>query len=152
MTYEELLAKADNENIIVKEKPLSDYDGRIMGKRIAIRKDIETSVEKSCVLAEELGHYYTTYGDIREQSNIISRKQERRARLYSYDLQIGLSGLIRAYEAGCYNLEEMADFLEVTEKFLFEALQCYREKYGMCKSIDDYIIYFEPYFRIMKAD
>ncbi len=152
MTYEELLAIADNENIIVKEKSLSDHDGRIMGKRIAIRRDIETSLEKSCVLAEELGHYYTTYGDIREQSDILNRKQERRARLYAYDLQIGLSGLIKAYEAGCCSLDEMADFLEVTEKFLFEALQCYREKYGIYKSHNNYIIYFEPCFRIIRIN
>ena len=150
MTYEELLAAADNENIIIKEKPLSDYDGRISGNRIAIRKDIETSIEKSCVLAEELGHYYTTCGDILNQSDTMNRKQEYQARLYGYNIKIGLEGLIRAHEAGCTTFCEIAEYLDVTEKYLTEALQCYAGKYGIGKSVDNYIIYFEPNFFIMK--
>ena len=57
MTYEELLQHADSEQIIVKEKPLKNFDGLAFSNKIAIRKDIKTSKEKSCVLAEELGHY-----------------------------------------------------------------------------------------------
>lgn len=82
----------------------------LKGKRIAIRKDIETQAEKSCVLAEELGHHYTSSGDILDQDNIMKQKQEYRARLYGYNLKIGLTGLIRAYEAGCRNLYEMGRF------------------------------------------
>lgn len=39
MTYDELLATANEKGIIVKEKGLSGNDGRIMENRIAIRKD-----------------------------------------------------------------------------------------------------------------
>lgn len=81
------------------------------GKRIAIRKDIKTTTEKSCVLAEELGHYYTSSGDILDQTDTMNRKQEYRARLYGYNLKIGLMGIIQAYEHSCRNLYEMAEFL-----------------------------------------
>ena len=35
---------------------------------IAISTDMKTDAEKACVLAEELGHHYTTYGNILDQS------------------------------------------------------------------------------------
>ena len=104
MNYEQLLTAADQEGLLVKEQPLTEHDGLIRGSRIAIRKDIETQAEKSCVLAEEIGHYRTSSGNILDQNKVESRKQEYRARLYGYNLKIGLAGLIRAYEAGCGNL------------------------------------------------
>lgn len=149
MTYEQLLTVADQNGLLVKEKALNDHDGLIKGNRIAIRKDIETQKEKSCVLAEEIGHDRTSYGDILDQDNIMKQKQEYRARLYGYNLKIGLTGLIRAYEAGCRNLYEMAEFLDATEEYLREAIRCYRSKYGVCAAIDNYVIYFEP-FAVMR--
>ena len=145
MNYEQLLTAADQEGLAVKEHPLTDHDGLLRGNRIAIRKDIETQAEKSCVLAEELGHYYTSSGNILDQTDIINRKQEYRARFYGYNLKIGLTGLIRAYEAGCRNFFEMAEFLDATEEYLKEAIQCYKSKYGICAVVDNYIIYFEPF-------
>lgn len=144
MNYEQLLTAADQEGLLVKEHPLTGHDGLIRGSRIAIRKDIETQAEKSCVLAEEIGHYRTSSGNILDQNKVESRKQEYRARLYGYNLKIGLAGLIRAYEAGCGNLYEMAEYLDATEEYLEEAIDCYKSKYGLCTSIDNYIIYFEP--------
>ena len=60
LTYEQLLDSADQEGLAVKEQPLSTHDGLIRGTRIAIRKDIPTQAKKACVLAEELGHHYTS--------------------------------------------------------------------------------------------
>lgn len=144
MTYEVLLNAADQAGLTVKEKPLSESDGLIKGNRIAIRKDIPTQAEKSCVLAEELGHYFTSAGNILDQTDIVNRKQEYRARLYGYNLQIGLRGIISAHTAGCRNLYEMADYLDVTEEYLKEALDCYQSKYGEYVKVDNYMIYFIP--------
>ncbi len=144
MNYEQLLTAADQEGLLVKEQPLTEHDGLIRGSHIAIRKDIETQAEKSCVLAEEIGHYRTSSGNILDQNKEESRKQEYRARLYGYNLKIGLTGLISAYEAGCGNLCEMAEYLDATEEYLKEAIDCYKSKYGLCTSIDNHIIYFEP--------
>ena len=145
MNYEQLLAAADQEGLLIKEQPLTGHDGLIRGSRIAIRKDIKTQVEKSCVLAEEIGHYRTSFGNILDQSKVESRKQEYRARLYGYNLKIGLAGLIRAYEARCRDRYEMAEYLDVTEEYLEEAIDCYKSKYGLYASVDNYIIYFEPF-------
>lgn len=145
MNYEQLLTAADQEGLLVKEQPLTEHDGLIRGSRIAIRKDIETQAEKSCVLAEEIGHYRTSSGNILDQNKVESRKQEYRARLYGYNLKIGLAGLIRAYEARCRDRYEMAEYLDVTEEYLEEAIDCYKAKYGLYASVDNYIIYFEPF-------
>lgn len=139
MTYEELLIDSDRANLIVKEKDIPGYGGRIFKNRIAIHKGLPTSIEKSCVLAEELGHHYTTYGDILDQSEVSNRKQELRARAWGYNKLIGLMGLIKAYEHGCRNRYEIAEYLEVTEEYLEECLECYRSKYGICQVVDNYI-------------
>lgn len=152
MDYEALLSEADQEGIIVKEKSLQSCDGRINGKRIAIRHDMDTTKEKACVLAEELGHHHTSVGCILDQTDIRNRKQERQARLWAYNKQIGLRGLIRAYEHGCRSRHEIAEFLEVTEEFLQNAIDCYRDKYGICASVDDYYIMFIPNLMVGKID
>lgn len=144
MTYEELLSQASSENLLVKEVPLLGSDGRIYNNRIAIRKDIPTLKQKSCVLAEELGHYYTGVGNILEQNSINNIKQERYGRIWAYNHQIGLMGILQSYLANCRTLYDMAEYLEVTEEFLIDALQYYKSKYGVCTEIDNYIIYFEP--------
>lgn len=149
-SYEILLSEASENGLIVKEKPLKYNNGRIKGSRVAIRQDLSTSVEKACVLAEELGHHYTTYGNILDQSNTSNRKQELRARAWAYNKQIGLLGLIRAYEHGCRNRFEIAEYLEVTEEVLEECLVFYRNKYGKRTNVDNYVVYFIPNLVIMK--
>lgn len=150
MTYEELLTESDSMNLIVKEKDIPGYGGRICNNRIAIHKGLSSQSEKACVLAEELGHYHTTYGNILDESDISNRKQELRARAWGYDKQIGLLGLIKAYEHGCKNLYEISEYLDVPEKYLNECLVYYQSKYGMCKSIDNYVIYFIPNLIVFK--
>lgn len=149
MEYEALLKEYDATELIIKEKDLQGSNGRIRGNRIAIKKDISLR-QKACALAEELGHYHTTVGDILDQTDVSNRKQERTARLWAYNKQIGLSGLVHCFEARCQNTHEMADHLGVTEAFLQDALECYRQKYGICTSYQQYTIYFEPKLAICK--
>lgn len=152
-TYEELKQQACEDGI-----DIIDYDfnsknikGLYCNNTIAINKAIPTQAEKSCILAEELGHHYTTVGNILDQTEVSNRKQEYRARLYGYNLKIGLIGIVHAYEAGCQNLYEMAEYLDVTEEYLREALDCYHSINGICATVDNYIIFFEPAFTVMKA-
>ena len=150
MNYETLLDEAVNNGLIVKEKPLKSSDGRIKGNKIAIRQDIKTTVEKTCVLAEELGHHYTSVGKIIDMSDFQNRKQERQARVWGYNKLIGLTGIVNAYKRGCQDIHEMAEFLDVTEEYLKEAIDCYRDKYGVCTTIDNYTVFFIPYLTVME--
>ena len=152
MTYDELLYEADSTGIIVKEKNIPGYGGRIYGNRIAIHDRLETTTEKACVLAEELGHYHTTVGDITNLSDSQNRKQERQARLWAYNKLIGLSGIIEAFEHGCQSRYEMAEYLEVTEEFLEECVACYHNKYGVGTTLDNYYIMFIPNLNVGRID
>lgn len=151
MKYETLLDEAHQEGLIVKEKPLKYNDGRIKGKRIAIRNSINTSAEKTCILAEELGHYETTVGDILDQRIAENRKQEFQARMYAYNKLIGLQGIIDCYEYGCNNVHEMAEYLEVTERFVVDALEAYEKKYGIQVKSGNYVIRFYPCLSVIKV-
>lgn len=150
MSYEELQIEYDCLNI--KEMDLSEVNGLkglYIDGNIAIQ-DGMTSAESGCTLAEEIGHHETSAGNILDMADVLSRKQERRARLWAYNKQIGLLGLVRAFEHGCHGHSEVAEFLEVTEDFLKEAMECYRCKYGYCTEIDDYTIFFEPKLAVMR--
>ncbi len=146
MTYDNLLDEADKENIYVIEnaKFQSKASGLINNDVIGINKNVRSSTQRTCILAEELGHYYTSSGNILDQSSAANRKQERTARVWAYNRLIGLSGIVDSYKAGCRNLYEIAEHLEVTEIFLSDALACYKEKYGLYAQVDNYVIYFEP--------
>ena len=151
-SYEILLAEASDLGLIVKEKPLKYNNGRIKGNKVAIRQDIETTVQKTCVLAEELGHHCTSVGDILDQTNVQNRKQEFRARMWAYNEMVGLMGIVRAFHHGCRSTYEVAEYLEVTEEFLNDALNAYRDKYGVYTTVDNYIIYFIPCLTVFKKE
>lgn len=150
MTYEELqdVACKDGIDVIERRFKSNNIKGLYCNGTVALNEDM-TQVEKSCVLAEEIGHHCTSSGDILDQTDIMNRKQEYRARFYGYNLKIGLTGLIRGYEEGCQNLYEMAECLDVTEEYLQAAIDCYHAKYGQYTAVDNYMINFEP-FAVMK--
>lgn len=150
-TYEKLQDEACEDGIDVIDYTF--HSDRIKGLyskgTVAIRKDMNTT-EKTCVLAEELGHYYTTVGNILDMNVPANRKQERQARLHGYNRLIGLIGLADAYEHGCQNRYEIAEYLEITEEYLEDCIECYRGKYGICTAVDNYIIYFIPHLAVIE--
>lgn len=149
MSYEELLIEADKRGLTVKELDLRSADGRCSGKRIAIRRDIPTLKQKADVLAEEMGHYFTSTGRIVEQNTVEDVKQERKARLWGYDKRIGLFGLIEAFNAHCETMHDVAEYLDVSEESLSAAIEYYRQIYGTKVMYDNkYLIQFEPYLQI----
>ena len=95
-SFERLLEHTDAEHIRVLEKQFkSNAKGLIKGNKIAIRQDIPT-VEKASVLAEELGHYYTTVGNILNQKVTGNRKQRHKVRPSAYNKLTGVSRLVGA--------------------------------------------------------
>ena len=151
--YEKLLDLAEKDGITVTENfDLSQtrLKGLYCNGVIAINQKIKTNTEKTGILAEELGHHYTTFGDILNQKSVENRKQELKARAWAYNKLIGLIGIVSSYKASCRNIYEIAEYLEVSEEFLLEALECYRRKYGRCTKLDNYIIYFEPCLEVME--
>lgn len=145
MTYEELLIKSDDDGLIVKEKNIPGYGGRIWKNRIAVHDGLKTSSEKACVLAEELGHFHTTVGDINGRTDHDAVRQEHIARAYAFEMQIGVSGLVRAYQHGCRTYYDVAEYLDVPQAFLQDAMVYFRMKYGdSVQEVDGHSVRFLP--------
>lgn len=149
MSYNKLLIEADKQNIIVKEINFKEHDGLCVGNVILIKESLSEK-EKKCVLAEELGHFHKTVGNITDQTNMDNRKQELIARKWGYEKLVGLVDLINAYNSGIKNRFELAEFLDVTDDFLNDSIEYYKSKYGTHYEINNYTIYFEPSFGILK--
>ena len=151
-TYERLEDEAckNGMNVITRNFRSPRIKGLYIDGVIGLNNNMQTSAEKICTLSEEMGHHFTSYGNILDLSDAENRKQEFRARMWAYNKQIGLIRIVDAYKHGCHNMYEMAEYLDVTEEFLKDALQQYRNKYGVCKAIDNYIIFFEPHLAVME--
>lgn len=145
MLYETLLDEAEEQGIFTYEDILKPRIKGLYGDNvICINKTIETNTEKACVLAEEIGHYHTSTGDILDQSKLANKKQEKRARNWAYKRLVPLPGIVEAYKVGVGNRYELADYLGVTELFIDEAIDRYKEEFGLFTTIGDYTIYFGP--------
>lgn len=150
--YENLCQEADADGITIKDYPFESdrIKGLYCDDTIGISNSIDTTVEKACVLAEELGHHHTTVGNIIELQDVQNIKQERKARIWAYDKLVGVVGLIKAFEHGCHSKYEIAEYLEVTEEFLQDAINHYQSRYPEPITIDHYVISFYPYLRVAK--
>lgn len=124
-------------------KPLG-LKGLYFDDYICVCNSIETTAEKTCVLAEELGHFFTTQGDTLDQSSLYNQKQEEKARRWAANALIDPNRLIDAFEHGVRNRWELSQFLEVTEEFIEESLIYLKKLYGEYLAINEYIIYFDP--------
>lgn len=144
--YEKLLNKAHKHGIDTFEQPMQPkIKGLYSDNVIWINKNIKSTTEKACILAEELGHYHTSFGDILDQSTLGNRKQERLARKWAWNYLVTPEKLVESFKKGCRSRYEIAKFLNVTESFLEEALTFYREKYGTEIKVDGkYTLYLDP--------
>lgn len=150
--YEKLVNECEENNINVIEKNFkSNAKGLIKGNKIGISAKIDTIAEKRCVLAEELGHYHTTTGNILDQSNLENRKQEYKARKWSYNKLVGTENIIKAFQCGCKDKFEIAEFLNVTVEFLEESIECYKKVYGVFVNVGEYTIIFTPNLAVVKS-
>ncbi|MCT8978270.1 ImmA/IrrE family metallo-endopeptidase [Clostridium sp. CX1] len=151
MHYDNLLVEAEKIGLKVKEKPLNyGFKGLYKNNKIIIDKKVVSDAEKRCILAEEIGHHFKTFGNILDQSDVSNVKKEKIARNWAYEKLVGIVSLINAFNLGIRNRYELAEHLNVTEEFLEEAILHYKEKYGMYCEIDTYLVYFEPSLMVLK--
>ncbi len=153
MHYENLLIEAEEKGIKVKEKNMyANLKGIYKNNKILINSKATTSVEKRCILSEEIGHHETSYGNIIDDNEVVNRKQEVKACRWGYERTVKIENLIKAYEYGATNSFEIADYLNVTEKHLINSINNYKKRYGISTELENHFIYFEPYLKIEKKD
>ncbi|MGB4588990.1 MAG: ImmA/IrrE family metallo-endopeptidase [Clostridiaceae bacterium] len=147
MGYQELLSEYDDQ-VLIFEKPQIN-NGYYFDGVIAIKNSIQDN-EKNCILAEELGHHFTSSGDISNLKDTRNVKQEKRARKWAINKLIPIEMFIQAFEKCRLNRYEMAEDLNVTEAFLEESIEYYRQKFGTYIQRDKYIIMLEPTVTVVK--
>lgn len=143
MTYTQLLIEAEPIRVYETDMPRS-IRGLYGDNVIWINRSLTTSIEKVCVLAEELGHYHTSSGDILDQTSVPNRKQEVRARRWAYERLTPLTHFVKAHQIGIRNRHELAHLFNITEEFLQEAIDYYIDKYGLSAPVGNYTVIFEP--------
>lgn len=143
MRYENLLI--ENSNIdVVETSSLPHFQSGLYYEGTIYIKENMSAYKKHETLAEEIAHHKITYGNILDQSIILNRKFENKAKRKAYESVISIQGIIDAYEYGVHNLHEMSIFFEVTESFVQECIKHYKNKYGLQVKYGDYLIRFEP--------
>ena len=122
--FEKLLQEAEDNNVKVYDFDLGGggFDGLYIDGNVALSNQIETTARKACVLAEELGHYYTTVGNILDQNHTNNRKQELTARKWAYEKLVPIENINFAFADGHTEIWDMAEYLGVDEEFLRDAL------------------------------
>ena len=143
--YEELLQQATDAGVKVYTAPLVGHAGLYSDGVILLSDMLQTTAEKTCVLAEELAHHFTACGDITGTS-ALAVKQEIQGRRAAHEILVPIEKLVEAMTSGvCRSRYEVAEYLEVTEEFLVEALEHYRMKYGSYVPAEDVHLFFEPF-------
>ncbi|MFS1008412.1 ImmA/IrrE family metallo-endopeptidase [Enterococcus casseliflavus] len=100
--------------------------------------------EMNSTLAEELGHYLTSYGNIVLQDTNEKRKQERRARDIGATLVITPYDIINCFEDGCRTVLDCAVHLEVSEETFKDAVKYYARRFTGIKTENNYTLLFQP--------
>lgn len=141
--YEQLLT--ENEHIKIRDThSLPDgYSGFYNDGIILIDKNLPET-RKAEVLYEELAHHKLTYGNILDQSKWINRKFESYARRHGYEAALPLRIIVEAHKYGVSSLYELADYVQLSENYIVEILEHYKQKYGYSTQYGKYVIQFEP--------
>lgn len=126
--FEKLTAQHPEITFTMKDMP-DGLSGLTLGDEIFINSN-RNSVTKYEVLLEELAHHATTVGDITAQDSHDKVKQEKYARSIAHQEAVPLDGLITCFEEQLWTVDEMAEYFNVSAKYLLEAIEIYRGKFG----------------------
>lgn len=151
-SYEYLINECYEQGVNVIEKNFkSKAKGLWKNNKIGISKELSTNAEKSCILAEEYAHYLTSSGNILDLNDISSLKQEYKARSCAYEKLCSISQIVHAIKNGAIDKYEIAEYLNVTDAFLADAIKHHKSKHGLFYKHEDILISFEPTFMICQA-
>ncbi len=126
--YEALIAEYDEE-LEIEEHNMKN-DGLYCDNFVWINKNMCEN-KKCCILAEEIGHYFTSSGDILNQTDINNAKQEYRARAWAVEKILPYKEFVKSLNSGCKTIPEIAEFLDIDEDFLKESIEHYKCKLGV---------------------
>lgn len=151
---EKLYALAEKENILI---GFFNLPWKILGAYYHIKPDppvilLDKKIEHQrrllrCVLAEELGHHFTTGFDLiaftRSNKAYIAEKYEKLALYWAVEYLIPFYELIDAVNSGLILTYELAEYFDVTERFMGTCLRLYQQKKK--KQMDRLLLKYKPH-------
>lgn len=143
--YEKLIVECIDSNLKVIEenlKPIGTY-GLCVNDMIFLEKTLNNDL-KACVLAEELGHYYKSSGNILDLSVVTNIQSENSGRAWAFEKLFGLEQIVEVHNERLDSKYSAAEYLGVSESFIDEAICYYRKKYGTYVNYKNYTIGFVP--------
>lgn len=143
--YEALLLKARKKGLVVLEMDLGTNKkcGKLLDNNIILNKNM-TQSDKYEILAEEIGHYDTSYGHICDQSKIENRKQELTARRYGYKYIATPHSFVEAIKNGARDLESLAEHFLISIELLVDIITDWKKQYGLGVHIGEYYPQLHP--------
>lgn len=141
--YENMLIEHDYIEVRETDVMPNDLHGLWLGDLILIKRNL-SETRKAEVLYEELAHHKLTYGNILDQSKDINRKFENYARRHGFEAALPLRIIVEARNYGVSSLYELANYVQLSEKYIVEILKHYKQKYGYSTRYGTYVIQFEP--------
>lgn len=141
--FEELCIRNDWIEIEETNRLPKFQPGFYINGKIYINSNL-SETRKAEVLYEELAHHKLTYGNILDQSKWINRKFESYARRHGYEAALPLRIIVEAHNYGVSSLYELADYVQLSERYIVEILEHYKNKYGIYTQYGTYLIQFEP--------
>ena len=115
--YENLIVYANNSGADVIELDLHTNKkcGKNIDNKIYINSRM-TENEKYEVLAEEIGHFKTTSGNITNLADVRNLKQENKARDMAIEYTCSIDNIIQCIKNGATNKYEIAEMLCVSNE------------------------------------
>ncbi|MGG5357943.1 hypothetical protein IGI57_002423 [Enterococcus sp. DIV0213j] len=135
-SYQELNYVFDT-NMPIGQKGLY-IDGHVYLNPFQSKKELISTV------AEEIGHYLTSAGDIVKQDTNEQRKQEQKARDVGATLVVTPADIVACYKERFNTVWECAEFLGITKNALEDAIRVYAKTYENGLTYGKYHIYFRP--------
>lgn len=97
-----------------------------------------TLAERTSVLYHEAGHHYTM------QQPGQTDRNEARADRWAVKKLVPIQSLVTALVEGCRNSHEVAEYLQVSEKFLYKTLDIYQRVHGDYVGHGKWTLWFKP--------
>ena len=149
---EQLDQKICDKGIILERKNLDTFgiDGlylrseKMVAPLIAINRSLKTDGERNVTKSHEYQHHEYGYDNLIASPKWFRDKQEAIVDRATVKQLIPPNKIIKAFRAGCCNLFEFAEYLEISEKFFVHGLELYEHIHGPRFEYEGYIIVWRP--------
>ncbi len=135
---------AEIENIEIIEKKMTGNNRGFYADNVMMLDSRMSRKSKKGKAFEELGHHFTSAGDIIDLKNKNNAKQEYKARAWGYEHHVSISDLVQCLLKAGDDIDYFLELLDVEPEDFLCVIKHYISKYGNYYKYDSYILVFNP--------